>query len=165
MLAGRGNHTAPWWRDGGRNSIGRAQTNPGLGLRRTGHVAAHAAAAGIALTVAGVFALSACSSSDADDTEAMEPTPVMTEEAPMEEAPMEDDAMEMDAYANLVGTECAVYDETVPEGAGSVQGMSQDPVAVAASNNPLLTTLTAAVSGELNPDVNLVDTVLMPPME
>lgn len=38
-------------------------------------------------------------------------------------------------------------------------GMSTDPVAVAASNNPLLTTLTAAVSGQLNPDVNLVDTL------
>ncbi len=37
--------------------------------------------------------------------------------------------------------------------------MAQDPVAVAASNNPLLTTLTAAVSGKLNPDVNLVDTL------
>ena len=33
------------------------------------------------------------------------------------------------------------------------------PVAVAAGNNPLLTTLTAAVSGQLNPDVNLVDTL------
>ncbi len=42
---------------------------------------------------------------------------------------------------------------------GSVEGMSQDPVAVAASNNPLLTTLVAAVSGQLNPDVDLVDTL------
>ena len=33
------------------------------------------------------------------------------------------------------------------------------PVAVAASNNPMLTTLTAAVSGQLNPEVNLVDTL------
>ena len=32
-------------------------------------------------------------------------------------------------------------------------------VAVAASNNPILTTLVAAVSGKLNPDVNLVDTL------
>jgi uncharacterized surface protein with fasciclin (FAS1) repeats len=47
----------------------------------------------------------------------------------------------------------------VPDGAGSVEGMSTDPVATAASNNPLLTTLTAAVSGQLNPDVNLVDTL------
>jgi uncharacterized surface protein with fasciclin (FAS1) repeats len=37
--------------------------------------------------------------------------------------------------------------------------MAQDPVATAASNNPLLKTLTAAVSGELNPDVDLVDTL------
>jgi uncharacterized surface protein with fasciclin (FAS1) repeats len=37
--------------------------------------------------------------------------------------------------------------------------MSQDPVATAASNNPELTTLTAAVSGQLNPQVNLVDTL------
>ncbi len=37
--------------------------------------------------------------------------------------------------------------------------MAQDPVAVAASNNPMLTTLTAAVSGKLNPNVNLVDTL------
>jgi uncharacterized surface protein with fasciclin (FAS1) repeats len=36
--------------------------------------------------------------------------------------------------------------------------MAQDPVTVAASNNPLLTTLTAALSGKLNPNVNLVDT-------
>ena len=37
--------------------------------------------------------------------------------------------------------------------------MAQDPVAVAASNNPLLTTLTSALSGKLNPNVNLVDTL------
>jgi uncharacterized surface protein with fasciclin (FAS1) repeats len=40
-----------------------------------------------------------------------------------------------------------------------VMGMAQDPVAVAASNNPMLKTLTAAVSGQLNPNVNLVDTL------
>lgn len=37
--------------------------------------------------------------------------------------------------------------------------MALDPVAVAASNNPLLKTLTAAVSGKLNPKVDLVDTL------
>jgi hypothetical protein len=37
--------------------------------------------------------------------------------------------------------------------------MAQDPVTVAASNNPVLTTLTQAVSGQLNPNVNLVDTL------
>ena len=65
----------------------------------------------------------------------------------------------MDPAANLVGPACAGYAETVPDGAGSVAGMAQDPVAIAASNNPILTQLTAAVSGQLNPDVNLVDTL------
>ena len=59
----------------------------------------------------------------------------------------------------LVGPGCSGYAAQVPTGPGSVTGMAQDPVAVAASNNPLLTTLTAAVSGKLNPDVNLVDTL------
>ncbi|MGC0365191.1 putative surface protein with fasciclin (FAS1) repeats [Rhodococcus sp. 27YEA15] len=61
--------------------------------------------------------------------------------------------------SGLVGAGCADYASAVPTGAGSVSGMAQDPVATAASNNPLLTTLTAAVSGQLNPDVNLVDTL------
>jgi uncharacterized surface protein with fasciclin (FAS1) repeats len=65
----------------------------------------------------------------------------------------------MDPAANLVGPGCAGYAEKVPSGAGSVAGMALDPVAVAASNNPLLTTLTAAVSGKLNPKVDLVSTL------
>ncbi len=60
---------------------------------------------------------------------------------------------------DLVGPGCASYAEKVPTGPGSVAGMAQDPVATAASNNPLLTTLTKAVSGQLNPQVNLVDTL------
>ncbi|HWL96386.1 MAG TPA: fasciclin domain-containing protein [Nocardioidaceae bacterium] len=63
------------------------------------------------------------------------------------------------AMASLVGPGCKTYAEQVPSGAGSVQGMSEDPVAVAAGNNPLLKTLTQAVSGQLNPQVDLVDTL------
>lgn len=63
------------------------------------------------------------------------------------------------AQAEMVGPGCAGYAQQVPTGPGSVTGMAQDPVAVAASNNPLLTTLTQAVSGQLNPEVNLVDTL------
>ena len=63
------------------------------------------------------------------------------------------------AAADLVGPGCADYAAQNPSGPASVDGMSQDPVAVAASNNPMLTTLTAAVSGQLNPQVNLVDTL------
>ncbi|MET9225754.1 fasciclin domain-containing protein [Lentzea sp. NPDC003310] len=64
-----------------------------------------------------------------------------------------------DPAANLVGPGCADYAKQVPSGAGSVAGMAADPVAVAASNNPLLTTLVSAVSGKLNPKVNLVSTL------
>jgi uncharacterized surface protein with fasciclin (FAS1) repeats len=63
------------------------------------------------------------------------------------------------AQAEMVGPGCAGYAQQVPVGPGSVMGMAQDPVAVAASNNPMLTTLTKAVSGQLNPQVNLVDTL------
>jgi uncharacterized surface protein with fasciclin (FAS1) repeats len=52
----------------------------------------------------------------------------------------------MDTSADLVGPGCADYAKAVPKGAGSVDGMAQDPVATAASNNPLLTTLVAAVT-------------------
>ena len=63
------------------------------------------------------------------------------------------------APAALVGPGCADYAAAVPSGAGSVEGMAADPVAVAASNNPLLTSLTAALSGKVNPQVNLVTTL------
>ena len=64
-----------------------------------------------------------------------------------------------ETMAGPVGAGCAAYAKAVPSGAGSVDGMAKDPVAVAASNNPLLKTLVAAVSGKLNPKVNLVDTL------
>ena len=60
---------------------------------------------------------------------------------------------------DMVGTGCAAYAAANPSGAGSVEGMGKDKVATAASNNPLLTTLVAAVSGKVNPKVNLVDTL------
>ena len=64
-----------------------------------------------------------------------------------------------DTPSGLVGPGCTAYAEQVPTGPGSVAGMATAPVAVAASNNPMLTTLTAALSGKLNPEVNLVDTL------
>ncbi|WP_424447499.1 fasciclin domain-containing protein [Microbacterium arborescens] len=111
--------------------------------------------AALALGFAGALALSACSS-DSGSSMTEETEAPSSSAAPMESA--EPDAT-MDPAANLVGPGCADYAAQVPDGAGSVEGMSQDPVAVAASNNPILTTLTAAVSGQLNPDVNLVDTL------
>ena len=63
------------------------------------------------------------------------------------------------ALAGLIGPGCAAYAAAVPSGAGSIVGMSQDPVAVAAASNPQLKTLTAALSGKLNTGVNLVKTL------
>ncbi|MDT5387657.1 MAG: hypothetical protein QOE04_1298 [Mycobacterium sp.] len=64
-----------------------------------------------------------------------------------------------DPATGLVGSGCAGYAKQNPTGPASVMGMSQVPVATAASNNPMLKTLTQAVSGQLNPNVNLVDTL------
>lgn len=63
------------------------------------------------------------------------------------------------AAADLVGPGCAAYAQQNPTGPGSVAGMAASPVTVAAANSPLLTTLAAALSGGLNPNVNLVDTL------
>ncbi|MGO1235258.1 fasciclin domain-containing protein [Microbacterium gubbeenense] len=114
--------------------------------------------AAVALGFAGALVLSGCSMGE-DTADAPAESAPETMETTAPEAPETPEAEMMDPAANLVGPGCAEYAETVPDGAGSIQGMSADPVAVAASNNPLLTTLVSAVSGELNPDVNLVDTL------
>jgi uncharacterized surface protein with fasciclin (FAS1) repeats len=107
------------------------------------------------LAAVAVLGLSACSN-DAS-TSAAPPTASSTMAA-TSAAPKPMD-QPVDPGASLVGPGCADYAAANPTGPGSVTGMAQDPVAVAASNNPLLTTLTSAVSGKLNPNVNLVDTL------
>lgn len=101
------------------------------------------------LALAASLAFTACTSAATETEEsAMEPTETETMEVE-----------EVDPAAYLVGPGCAAYAEQVPDGPGSVAGMFDSTVVEAASNNPLLTTLAAAVSGGLNPDVNLVDTL------
>ena len=96
-----------------------------------------AAAAGLAaIAVLGLSACSMDSSSSEPSSVAAPSTEASTAPAP---APME---QSMDPAADLVGPGCADYAAQNPTGPGSVTGMAQDPVAVAASNNPLLTTLT-----------------------
>ncbi|HET6735195.1 fasciclin domain-containing protein [Mycobacterium sp.] len=106
------------------------------------------------LTAAAILTVSACS--DDASTSASAETSSSVAATTAAPAPME---QPMDPAANLVGPGCADYAAQNPTGPGSVTGMAQDPVAVAASNNPMLTTLTSAVSGKLNPNVNLVDTL------
>jgi uncharacterized surface protein with fasciclin (FAS1) repeats len=63
------------------------------------------------------------------------------------------------AATGPIGPGCADYAAQYPAGPASVTGMTRDPVATAASNNPLLSTLASALSGKLNPHVNLVSTL------
>jgi len=92
-----------------------------------------------------VFAAAACSlallgvaACGTEDTTAAAPSKESSSAAPSEAS--------MDATSDLVGPGCADYAKAVPDGAGSVDGMAQDKVATAASNNPLLKTLVAAAS-------------------
>ena len=103
-----------------------------------------------ALALTASMSLAACGSEE-EPTSASDDT--TTSETPMEEeTPMESESPSEDAMADgPFGPGCA----GVPtEGEGSVEGMADDPVATAATNNPLLKTLVAAVT-----EAGLVDTL------
>lgn len=110
-------------------------THPGRAGQRNNNVPTTTKRLAAAAVVSLVMFTAACGASDSRGDEAVNPA------------------------ADLVGSGCADYARAVPDGGGSISGMSQEPVAEAASNNPLLTTFTEAVSGLVNPDVNLVDTL------
>ncbi|MFF5567376.1 fasciclin domain-containing protein [Streptomyces sp. NPDC012623] len=101
--------------------------------------------AAIALVGAAVLplALTACSGDDGKDSKDS-----ATAAAPKESATTDDAAGTGD---QPFGTACASVPKT---GAGSFDGMSKDPVATAASNNPDLSTLVTAVK-----KAGLVDTL------
>ncbi|MDT5066441.1 MAG: hypothetical protein QOK02_2596 [Mycobacterium sp.] len=113
--------------------------------------------AAAALSAVAILGVAACSKDSTAEASGGSAAPSSSSLAMTPPAPSP--AAMADPAADLVGTGCAGYAEKVPSGPGSVAGMSMDPVATAASNNPVLTTLTAAVSGKLNPGVNLVDTL------
>jgi len=96
---------------------------------------------------------SACSSNKSDTAQQSSAQPTSSAMAPAMTGATAAPA------SDLIGSGCADYAAAHPSGPASVSGMAQDPVATAASNNPLLSTLTSALSGKLNPGVNLVDTL------
>ena len=112
--------------------------------------------AAAAAVVSALTMTAACGSSDEPEAAAGDNK---SSSASMSSPSAPESSAAADPAANLVGPGCASYAKQVPDGAGSVAGMAEDPVAVAAGNNPILKTLTAAVSGKLNPKVNLVDTL------
>ena len=116
----------------------------------------------IAAATAVVSALTmtaACGSDSSTDSRRATPPAAPPRPPPRAAPPLPESSAAADPAADLVGPGCADYAKQVPDGSGSVAGMAADPVAVAAGNNPLLKTLIAAVSGKLNPKVNLVDTL------
>jgi len=107
------------------------------------------------LAAAAVLTLSACSSTTTSTTTS---TATSTTTAAATTTTTTTTAAAAPA-ANLVGPGCAGYAEKVPTGPGSVAGMAAGNVTAATANNPLLTTLNSALSGKLNPNVNLIETL------
>ncbi|MBS3940280.1 MAG: fasciclin domain-containing protein [Actinobacteria bacterium] len=108
-----------------------------------------------AIVAAAALALAACGSDD--DTAATEPE---TTESPMDDG-MTEESMDEDMSGEM-GEEMALTSEAFgpacadlpADGEGSAEGMMDDPVATAASNNPALSTLV-----ELVGQADLVDTL------
>ncbi|GAA1913456.1 fasciclin domain-containing protein [Nocardioides hwasunensis] len=96
--------------------------------------------AAIALTAS--MSLAACGS-DSDTDAASDPTSSATTSETPSETPSETTSEEPAADDAPFGPACS---QVPTDGPGSVEGMAQDPVATAASNNPLLETLVAAVT-------------------
>ncbi|NYD23583.1 fasciclin domain-containing protein [Kineococcus aurantiacus] len=118
-------------------------------MRRIGTLFAIAATATLGLAACGGADTSSSSptssTSSSSSSSSTSSSPSMTSSSP---------AMAMDGP---VGPGCADYAAANASGPASVEGMAQAPLASAAAANPLLKTLTAAVSGQLNPQVNLVN--------
>jgi uncharacterized surface protein with fasciclin (FAS1) repeats len=104
----------------------------------------------VALAVIVAAGLAACSD---DGSDAATTRPAQTVK------PVKTKASPETVMSGLVGSGCSAYAAQVPKGSGSLEGMSQDPVGTAAASNPMLTSLTAAISGKLNKKVNLLGTL------
>lgn len=107
-------------------------------MQKSPRLAAVAVAAGLAV------ALSGCASSEQPATA----PPASAAPAP---APAPSAGQGVTQISDIYGPACA---QVPTSGEGSAQGMVDDPVGTAASNNPLLSTLTQAVTA-----AGLVDTL------
>lgn len=107
----------------------------------------------VALAIALPLSLAACGSSSDNTAAAGGSTPAATSSDAMTSTPSDTmtSSESMDAAAAVFGEGCAAVPK---DGSGSFNGMATDPVATAASNNPLLSTLVTAVK-----TAGLVDTL------
>jgi len=110
-------------------------------MKRT--IVRHGSIAALALTLS--VGLAACGGDDEGNTSASD------DSSSAAATPTEEESMATDASADTFGAGCSAIPT---EGKGSFNGMVTDPVGTAASNNPLLKTLVAAVT-----EADLVDTL------
>ena len=112
----------------------------------------------VATVAALSLALAACGSDDTTDTAAEDTaSEQMTSEMSSEmssETMTDDMASEEMTSALSMQPEGPACDQIAADGPGSSEGMADDPVATAASNNPLLSTLVSAVQ-----EAGLVETL------
>lgn len=116
---------------------------------RTSRTAVIAALSAIAIAGAACGNDNDTSKSESTSATTARSTTMMTTTSGQGQAPM----------SAPVGPGCAGYAEQAPSGPGSLESMATQPVTAAAADSPLLKTLTAAVSGQLNPQVNLTATL------
>ncbi len=112
-------------------------------LRRSSGIAA--------LALVATFGLAACSDDSGSDDTASDASSSATSESPMSESPSDSMSASGDMDDMPFGAGCSAIPSSGP---GSAAAMSEEPVATAASTNPLLKTLTAAVK-----QAGLVDTL------
>ncbi len=113
-------------------------------MKRT--IVRHGSIAAVALTLS--LGLAACGGDSQGDTASKDDSSSM---ASTGSSPSESESTMTDAGADTFGAGCSAIPT---DGKGSFDGMVTDPVATAASNNPLLKTLVAAVT-----EADLVDTL------
>ncbi|GGG76264.1 fasciclin domain-containing protein [Corynebacterium pelargi] len=116
--------------------------------RRTAKTAA-------AIVAASTLLLSACSNSDEDSTASSE----ATTSAVMSSTSAAATSTEAVAGDSPKGPLCQAYADAHPDGPASLEVISAQNVVDALPNIPELSTLTSALAGELNPDVNLIATI------
>ena len=81
-----------------------------------------------------------------------DPTPTPVEPA----APTATAAATPTKVPDPQGPGCDAYRKAVPTGAGSIPAMAGQTASLAIANNPDLSTFSAAISGTLNPEINII---------
>lgn len=116
-----------------------------LNIRRTAGIAALALAVSTSLAACGGAASDTAADAAAQQTQSGD------SQMPQDQMASEKEGMSENIAAQTIGTACSAIPDS---GAGSLKGMATEPVATAASANPLLDTLVTAVK-----KAGLVDTL------